>query len=221
MKLLGEIARLQIQRSSLTIGTGPTRYFDPAALLAVDELILTSDGACAPAPDGSCIIDVHHAAHPFSRSRGENTLCVGFSRHYDAMRARFGEPFAFGCAAENIIVDGPSPRVTLADVAAGLVIETDRGPATLASVIVATPCMPFAKYALRDPNVSLEAIKSALQFIDHGMRGFYCAFTGAGPATIHRGAKVFSAAWRAHSPAIADRKQGVGPASSVSGPHPR
>ena len=194
MKLLGEITRLQIQRGSLTIGTGPTRYFDPAALLAVDELFLTPGGACAPAPDGSCLIDVHHAAHPFSRSRGENTLCVGFSRHYDAMRARFGEAFAFGCAAENIIVDGPAPRVTLADVAAGLVIETNRGPAALTNVIVATPCLPFAKFALRDPNASTEAIKSALQFIDHGVRGFYCAFAGPKTATIRRGAKVYAAA---------------------------
>lgn len=194
MKLLGEIARLQIQRGSLTIGTGPTRYFDPAALLAVDELFLTAGGACAPAPDGSCLVDVHHAAHPFSRSRGENTLCVGFSRHYDTMRARFGETFTFGCAAENIIVDGPTPRVTLAEVAAGLVIETSEGPAPLKSVIVATPCMPFAKYALRDRDAPPQAVKSAIQFIDDGVRGFYCAFAGPKTAIIRVGAKVFAAA---------------------------
>jgi len=194
VKPLGKIVRLQLQRQSLTIGTGPTRHFDPAALLVVDELFLTSGGACAAAPDGSCVVDVHHAAHPFSRNRGENSLCVGFSCHYDAMRAHFGETFAFGCAAENIIVDGPAPRVTLADVAAGIVIETDQGPATLTSVMVATPCMPFSKYALRDPDASPEAIKSALQFIDHGVRGFYCGFAGPKTATIRLGAMVFSAA---------------------------
>jgi len=193
MKLLGQIERLQIQRRSLTIGTGPTRYFDPAALLAVDELWLTPGGACAPAPDGSCLIDVHHAAHPFTRNRSENPLCLGFSRHYDAMRTHFGDPFTFGCAAENIIIDGPTPRVTAADLAAGLVIETDEGPATLTSLIVATPCMPFAKYALRDPNASPAAIKSALQFLDHGVRGFYCAFSGPQTARVRLGAKVFAA----------------------------
>ena len=193
MKQLGEVVRLQIQRQSLTIDTGPTRYFDPAALFVVDELFLTPGGACAPAPDGSYIVDVHHAAHPFSRSRGENTLSVGFSRHYDAMRAHFGDSFTFGSAAENIIVDGPAPRVTLPEVAAGIAIETDEGPVALTCVIVATPCMPFGKYALRDPGASPEAIKSTLQFLDHGMRGFYCAFAGPKTATIRRGAKVFSA----------------------------
>ena len=193
MKFLGEIVRLQIQRSSLTIGSGPTRYFDPAALLVVEEMYLPPGGACAPAPDGSCIVDVHHAAHPFTRSRGENTLCFGFSRHYDALRARFGESFTFGCAAENIIIDGPTPRLTPVDVAAGLVIETSEGPAILANVIPAPPCMPFAKFALRDPAASTEAIKSALQFMDQGMRGFYCNFTGPKTATIRLGAKVYAA----------------------------
>lgn len=193
MKLLGTIARLQIQRSSLTIGTGPTRYFDPAALLVVDELFLTPGGACAPAPDGSCLVDVHHAAHPFTRSRGENTLSIGFSRHYDTMRAKFGETFPFGCAAENIIIDGPAPRIAPEDVAAGLAIETAEGLAHLTRVIVAAPCMPFAKFALRDPNASTEAIKATIQFLDHGLRGYYCTFAGAKTATIRRGAKVFAA----------------------------
>ena len=192
-KLLGEIARLQIQRSSPTIGSGPTRYFDPAALLVVEEMFLTSGGACAPAPDGSCLVDVHHAAHPFTRNRGENTLCFGFSRHYDALRERFGESFTLGCAAENIIIDGPTPRITPADVAAGLAIETSDGPAPLANVIAAPPCMPFAKFALRDPAASTEAIKSALQFMDDGMRGFYCSFVGPKTSTIRVGAKVYVA----------------------------
>ena len=179
MKFLGEIARLQIQRSSLTIGSGPSRYFDPAALLVVEEMFLATGGACAAAADGSCLVDVHHAAHPFSRSRGENTLCFGFAKHYDALRARFSDSFTFGYAAENIIIDGPAPRITLADVSSGLVIETADGPATLGNVVVAAPCLPFGKFALRDPAASTEAIKAALQFMDHGMRGFYC--TCAGP----------------------------------------
>lgn len=192
MRPLGEITRLQIQRQSLTIGTGPDRYFDPTALLVVDEMFLTPGGACAPAPDGSCIVDVHHAAHPFSRSRGENSLCVGFSRHYDTMRTRFGERFTYGCAAETIIIAGAAPRVTLEDVAAGIVIETDRDPVTLTSVLAAAPCMPFAKYALRDSDASAEATKSVLQFLDHGLRGFYCTFAGQKAATIRCGAKVFA-----------------------------
>ncbi|WP_438481829.1 hypothetical protein [Oleiharenicola lentus] len=194
MKLLGEIALLQIQRSSLTIGTGPDRYFDPAALLAVEELFLTSSGAYATAADGSCLVDIHNAAHPFTRSRGENTLCFGFSRHYDTMQEKFGAHYTFGCAAENIIIDGLDARVTHADVAAGVVIETDQGLATLGAVIVATPCMPFAKFALRDQDAATQSIKATIQFLDHGLRGFYCAFTGPKTFTIHLGAKVFTIA---------------------------
>ncbi len=195
MRLLGTIARLQIQRSSLTIGTGPTRYFDPAALLVVDELFLSPGGACAPAPDGSCLVDVHHAAHPFSRSRGENTLSFGFTRHYDAMRARFGDRFAFGCAAENIVIEGDAARVTPEDVSAGLLVETGTANelAPLGDVVVAAPCMPFAKFALGDRDASTTAVKDALQFLDHGMRGFYCRFTGPKTATIRRGARVYTA----------------------------
>lgn len=192
MKLLGTISLLQIQRRSLTIGTGPTRYFDPAGLLAVEELFLTAGGAFASAPDGSCLVDVHNATHPFTRSRGENTLSVGFSRHYDAMRAHFGDPFPFGCAAENIIVDGPDARVTPADVAGGIVIETADGSAPLAQVIVAPPCMPFAKYALRDREAPPPAVKAAIQFIDQGIRGYYCAYAGPKTATLRRGDKVYA-----------------------------
>ena len=45
MRLLGEIARLQIQRQSLTIGTGPTRYFDPAALLGCKAMLIGPEGS--------------------------------------------------------------------------------------------------------------------------------------------------------------------------------
>lgn len=82
--------------------------------------------------------------------------------------------------------------MTQADVAAGLVIETDNGPTSIGHVIVATPWMPFGKFALRDPAASTEAIKSALQFMDHGLRGFYGKFTGPKTATIRVGAKVYA-----------------------------
>jgi hypothetical protein len=60
-------------------------------------------------------------------------------------------------------------------------------------VIVAVPCMPFAKFALRDPDASTEVIKSTIQFLDHGLRGYYCVFAGPKTATIRRGAKAFAA----------------------------
>lgn len=193
MRLLGTIAHLQIQRRSLTIGTGPDRYFDPAGLLAVTELFLTPGGACAPGEDGSCIIDVHHAAHPFTRGRGENFLSLGFARHYDAMRTHFGAPFPLGSAAENIIVDGAQEVVTAADLAGGFVIETHAGTTALQKVVVATPCLPFARFVLRDREAATAAVKEALQFLDHGRRGFYCTAAGPGTAVIRLGDRVFAA----------------------------
>lgn len=109
------------------------------------------------------------------------------------MRARFGERFAFGCAAENIIVEGAAPRVTPEEIAAGVVIELrgtrkpderDCGHAVQALREILPP---------RAQRLPPEVVKSALQFLDHGMHGcYYCSFTGPKTATIHHGAKVFA-----------------------------
>lgn len=44
-----------------------------------------------------------------------------------------------------------------------------------------------------NPAPFTEAVKTAIQFIDHGIRGYYCAFTGPKTATIRPDAKVFAA----------------------------
>ena len=73
---LGRIVRLQIQRSRLKLGEKPNRVYDPAPILAVDELILTRDGALARLPDGGTLVDVHHAAHPETQVRDRLHLVV-------------------------------------------------------------------------------------------------------------------------------------------------
>src|ERR1700694_4918441 len=110
LRLLGRIVRLQIQRSKLKRGEKPNRYYDPAPLLAVDELTLTPHGALVRLAGGGTLVDIHHAAHPDTRHLDRtNDLSVGFTPHYAAMRERFGAHLVDGCAGENILVETAGP----------------------------------------------------------------------------------------------------------------
>jgi hypothetical protein len=192
MKLLGRIARLQLQRSSLKRIEDGRKVYDPAPLLAVAELILTRSGACARLADGSMMVDVHNAAHPATRNdRGVNPLSLLFTSHYARMQERFGPHLRTGCAGESILVE-TDEVVPLADVVAGVTVQTTNGPVVLGQVIVAAPCAPFSVYALQHPGASTAALKATLQFLDHGTRGFYCQFTGDAPATIAVGDCVYA-----------------------------
>jgi hypothetical protein len=189
---LGRIVRLQLQRSKLKLGEKPNRVYDPAPLLAVDELTLTSGGALARLPAGATLLDVHHAAHPATRNNGgHNDLSVGFTSHYAAMRAEYGQHLADGCAGENLLVE-VSETVSLERVAGGLVIQPAAGgePLRLNNVRVDLPCVEFSRYASR--TTEAEAIKRALQFLDHGRRGYYCTYEASQPAVVAVGDEVFT-----------------------------
>jgi len=191
LTLLGRIVRLQIQRSSLKLGEKPHRVYDPAPLRAVDALTLTRDGALARADDGSMVLDIHHAAHPATRNNGgANDLSVGFTGHYDAMRARFGPHLLDGLAGESILV-AATGQVPLAAVAGGLVVRRAASGAQVAldEVRVALPCVEFSRYALRSEGA--EDVKAALQFLDGGLRGFYCTYAGE-PITIDVGDELLA-----------------------------
>ncbi len=187
---LGRVVRLQIQRSKLKLGEKPNRYYDPVPLLAVDELTLTPEGALARLPDGGTLIDVHHPAHPETRNLDRtNDISVGFTAHYTAMRERYGAHLVDGCAGENILIE-TMERITLADIAGGLVIQPAGGgrPVRLRVVRHAPPCREFSGYAAR--STEAEAIKSALQFLDDGLRGFYCALGNPVPVLVAVGDPV-------------------------------
>lgn len=184
LRPLGRVVRLQIQRSKLKLGEKPNRYYDPAPLLAVDELTLTPEGAVARTPDGGTLIDIHHAAHPDTRNRDRtNDLSVGFTSHYIAMRGRYGAHLVDGCAGENILIE-TAGRVTLADIAGGLVIQPAGGgrPVRLQVVRHDPPCREFSGYASR--STEPEVIKDTLQFLDDGLRGFYCALSNPVPVLV-------------------------------------
>lgn len=191
LRPLGKIVRLQIQRSTLKVGEKPNRRYDPSALLAVDELTLTPDGALVQLAAGGPLLDVHHVGHPETRNNeGINDLSVGFTTHYMAMRERFGDHVADGCAGENILVETTS-SIELSTLEGGIVIRSANGtpPVWLKNFRVAAPCRPFSGYVL-NRMVDEATLKATLQFLDNGLRGFYCTLPDEKPVTIAVGAEV-------------------------------
>lgn len=188
MRLLGTIVRLQYQRDHLKILDGPYKRYDPANIVPVDELRMTPDGIEA-GPVDAPLIDVHNSKHLRSLNRGDNSLSIGFSGHYELMRDRYGERITDGIAGENIIIayDG---RIFVDELAAGLSIATADGPVIVERVIVATPCVEFSRYALdfpRDAKPDL-SVTETVRFLHQGMRGYY-ARTGQS-ATLRVGDEV-------------------------------
>jgi len=104
------------------------------------------------------------------------------------MRAEFGDHLWDGCAGENVLVE-TGTQVSLEMLAQGMAIQPAGGgePVWLKEVLVAHPCRPFSGYVLRGTEAS---IKEALQFLDDGTRGFYCAFAQADPVTVAVGDAV-------------------------------
>jgi hypothetical protein len=184
MRELGRLVRLQVQRTTLKTGVKPERRYDPAPLLAVERLALSPDGALGAA-DGAWVVDVHHRAHPHTKNDdGRNGVSVGFTGHYAAMRERFGERLTLGCAGENLIAETPFP-LRYEDVAQGFAIVGPDGAerARLRVLQVAHPCRPFTGWALGG-MVETSVLKEHLQFLDDGMRGFYCVAEGVGVVEV-------------------------------------
>ncbi len=185
MRTIGTITRLQVQRGSLKTGDKPTRLYDPAPLLAVPTLNVTPDGALGGRPGGEWIVDVHHRAHPFTKNEdGLHGISLGFTTHYDAMREHFGDRIEVGCAGENIIASAHQ-RFTYDELADGVAILAPDGKerVRLRILQVAHPCRPFTGWAL-GKTVEPEELKKHLQFLDNGMRGFYCVGEGTGTVSL-------------------------------------
>lgn len=197
MRLLGEIVKLQAQIESLKVGVAPRRRYDPAGIREVPRLSLSEDGVHGWTLDGDPIPDVHNQSHPTSKNRaGSNGISICFTSHYGAMRERFGDHLHNGVAGENILVAlcGDSGLLSEDNLRAGVVIETANGERIqLEQVIVAAPCVEFARYAMRFPDDARpdRTVTEAVQFLDDGMRGYYAAYRG--PAvTITLGDRVFA-----------------------------
>jgi hypothetical protein len=185
------IVRLQIQESSLKVGSKPRRY-DPDPIQSVPAMSLSSAGVVGLLQNGESVVDVHHHDHPASKNRGgENGISLGFTTHYLAMRQRFGRHLPDGIAGENILI-AADQQVLAEDLAGGVVVESTGGRwLELRPVIVAAPCVEFARYALKLPDGARPdaTVTEALRFLDAGMRGFYATYEGE-PAVVELGARV-------------------------------
>jgi len=189
MRTIGTVTRLQIQRSSLKTGEKPDRIYDPAPLLAVPRLSVTPDGVLGASADGGWMVDVHHRTHPATKNEdGLHGVSLGFTSHYAAMRDRFGERIVVGCAGENVIVTADR-MFTYEDLAGGVaIVASDDSERVRLNVLqVSHPCRPFTGWALGG-RVESEILKSNLQFLDGGTRGFYCLAEGSG--TVSMGDRV-------------------------------
>lgn len=187
MRTIGTVTRLQIQRGSLKRGEKPTRQYDPAPLLAVPALTVSPDGALGASPDDpeAWIVDVHHRAHPQTKNEdGLHGISIGFTSHYEAMQEHFGERIEVGCAGENIIAK-VDRRFSYDELAGGVAILAPDGEerVRLKVLEVAHPCRPFTGWAL-GKQVEPEKLKQHLQFLDNGMRGFYCQGEGVGTVSL-------------------------------------
>lgn len=170
---IGTVAFVQVQRDRMKAQQGNQRVYRPDPLLRVESLLLTADGISGIKADGETVQDVHHAAHPNSRYRGDNAVSFGFMLNYRRMQQRFGSHIADGAGGENIVI--ACDRVPdLRDFTGGVCLEhvEDGNLIQLANVSVAAPCVEFSTYCLQHkPDAA--TLKETLQFLDHGTRGFY------------------------------------------------
>ena len=195
MREIGQIKLLQVQRSSLKIKGNGYAYYDPTPLLVVESLLLSPDGVTGVTSVGGLVMDVHHARHPTSKNhKGINGVSVGFSSHYESMRSKLGAHLVDGCAGENILVEAEN-ILALTDLGKRLVIQTQKTGQLiyLACLKVAAPCVEFSQFAAGSAMaLPADQLQGALQFLNHGRRGFYATVVEqSAEMTAQAGDRVF------------------------------
>lgn len=188
-RVVGTVARLQVQRSRLKPGPRAGRVYDPAPLLEVPALEVGPRGVVGRS-DGERVLDVHHADHPDTRNRRlGNGLSLLPRPHLDRLVQRYGTHLADGVVGESLLLDTDGP-LSESDLAGELLLETAEGePLVLADVVAASPCLEFSRFALgREAGALDDEVLAALDDLDRGVRGFYCRVRGAG--TVVRGARL-------------------------------
>lgn len=189
LSVIGPIVQLQVQRSQLKVGEKGAKRYHTEPIVTVESLQLSAHGVLG-LDGGTEILDAHHRDHPLRKNDdGVHGVSVGFTSHYALMRERFGPHLELGCAGENIIVRSER-RLELEDVVGGFVLldAAGREKGRLQHIAVAHPCKPFTGFAHQNAALPAEVFKESLQFLDGGMRGFYCTWSSQnGPAIVQRG----------------------------------
>jgi len=195
LRELGSVKLTQLQPSGLIIETPAGYFYDASRRMEVDRLKITPLGIEAITTEGEHVLDIHHIDHPNKAYDNDDLVCIGFTSHYQEMRARFGEHMVDGIAGENIIIEYEQ-EVWLEDLGQQIAIENaDTGRiARLDVVSFAAPCEEFSHFAARSQHKRLSAaeLKDTLQFLGNGRRGFLLVFSdNQEPATVRTGDRVF------------------------------
>jgi hypothetical protein len=195
MRELGQVELVQVQPSGLIIETPAGYFYDATRRLEVDCLLITPLGIEATTPEGEHVLDIHHISHPGKAYDNNDLVCIGFTSHYEAMRARFGEHMVDGIAGENIIIEYKE-EVWSEDLGKRIAIENqDTGQMAMLDMIsIAAPCNEFSHFAARSQHERLPAaeLKETLQFLGNGRRGFLLVLgEDQEEAEVRPGDKVF------------------------------
>ena len=98
---LGRVRLVQLQPSGLIIETPSGHFYDASRRVEVDRILINSRGIEAITPEGERVLDIHHLDHPDKAYDDDDLVSIGFTSHYDAMRARFGDHMVDGFAGET------------------------------------------------------------------------------------------------------------------------
>lgn len=192
---LGIVKLMQLQSSGLIIETPSGYFYDASRRVEVDRLLITSKGIEATTPEGDHVLDIHHIDHPDKAYDNDDLISIGFTSHYEAMRARFGEHMVDGIAGENIIIDYEE-EVWPEDLGQQIGIEnTETERVVLLDLVsFAAPCDEFSHFAAQSQHERLSAdeLKDILQFLNNGRRGYLLVLSeGQDAATVQPGDRVY------------------------------
>lgn len=192
---LGRVKLVQVQPNGIIVETPSGYFYDASRRVEVESLFIKSHGIEAITPEGEHVLDIHHINHPNKAYGNDDLVCIGFTSHYEAMRARFGEHMVDGIAGENIIIEYEQ-EVWPEDLGQQIAIEnTDTGHRVLLDVVsFAAPCEEFSHFAANSQHKRLpaEKLKATLQFLGNGRRGFLLVLSdNQEPATVRPGDRVF------------------------------
>lgn len=195
LNLLGYVKLTQLQPTGLIINTPSGEFYDPSRRVVVDSLQISPLGIEAITPDGEHVLDIHHIDHPDKKYDNDDLVCIGFSSHYAAMRARFGEHMVDGVAGENIIIQAEK-EIWPEELGQRIGFESsETGDITFLDVVkFAAPCEEFSHFAAQSQHKRLPAaeLKATLQFLGNGRRGYLLVLSdGQEPVNVQPGDRVF------------------------------
>ncbi|WGW13002.1 hypothetical protein LWF01_04300 [Saxibacter everestensis] len=180
------IVGIQIQRDRMKPGKAPLRRYLPEVRLPVTRIDFDLTGVWHTDEAGTTQLDVHNRNHPRTRDpKGRSAITFMGTGDYEKIRAEYGTHIFDQVAGETLLVDAPAGLANR-EIPAEVTLRTAGGDVRLSSVRVAKPCVEFSRYCLREEPTSevSDAVRAALDFLDHGIRGYRSVPTEAGTVSL-------------------------------------